>query len=394
MNSAATDTTVIRGRHYREPYVVEIHCKDGIIANIVNLDEDGEALPIIAPGLVDLQVNGYMGIDANFKPLPPEELAKLIEALWAVGVTSFLPTLITNDALALNNLLASLDAAIAAQADTLPYASTVEGIHLEGPFLSPEDGPRGAHNRDWITAPDLALMEEWQSHSNGRLRIVTFSPEWPEAPALVRWCKERGIVASIGHTKAYSSQIDAAVKAGASMSTHLGNGAHPVMPRHPNYIWDQLAADELYACIIADGFHLPDAVIKSFYRGKAGRLIIVSDTVALAGMPAGRYDAAVGGAVVLTEAGRLHLAKDERLLAGSALPLLHGVRHMAELDLCSWQDAWDMASLLPAEAIGLKGPRGLEPGAPADLVLLDRFADSGISINATIKSGQTVYIRK
>jgi len=389
--------TVYRGRHYRDSYAVEITCLNGVISSIEKLEYAHEELPVIAPGLVDLQVNGYKGIDVNSNPLNADELKTLIQYLWAEGVTTFLPTLITNDALKLNQLLAALNEAILSLglSEELPYEAVIEGIHLEGPFLSPEDGPRGAHNRAWIIPPDVKLMESWQAHANGRLRIVTFSPEWTDAPELAQWCTEQGIIASIGHTSANSEQIAAAIAAGASMSTHLGNGAHPVLARHPNYIWDQLAADELYACVIADGFHLPDAVLKAFYRGKAGRMIIVSDTVALAGMPPGRYDAAVGGAVVLTEAGRLHLAHEQRLLAGSALPLLYGVQHMASLGLCSWQDAWDMGSLLPAEAIGLAGAgtSGLQLGAPADLVLLHREDDGRLSVNQTIKSGQVVYSR-
>ncbi|WP_438347628.1 N-acetylglucosamine-6-phosphate deacetylase [Paenibacillus sp. FA6] len=395
-DSDGREMALYRGLHYRTGEPIEIKCVGGRIAGMepVVTDADAEvgALPLIAPGLVDLQINGYGGIDFNREGLTPNELSSIIEMQWSLGVTSFMPTVITNEASAISRLLTSIHEAICAIGSNLPYEASVAGIHLEGPFLSRADGPRGAHALDCIVPPDLNLMEEWMKHSHERLRIVTFSPEWPNSEEFVHWCCKRNLLASIGHTSANSVQIAASVMAGAAMSTHLGNGAHPVLQRHPNYIWDQLAHDELYASVIADGIHLPDSVIKAFYRAKAGRMLLVSDTVALAGMPPNRYETTVGGAVVLTELGRLHLACDERLLAGSALPLIKGVEHLIQIGLCSWQDAWDMASLIPARAAKLGSLQGLTIGAEADFVLFHKEGHE-MEVKQTVKQGQVVYTK-
>lgn len=395
---AVTGPSVYRGRHYRQGRPIEVRCENGLIAEIRdagdtgNTADNGEngSLYWIAPGLVDLQVNGYGGIDLNREPLNPKEFYGLIHTLWSLGVTSFLPTVITNEPSAMGRLLASLNEAIVAAGENKSLGASVPGIHLEGPFISPQDGPRGAHGKTWVMPPDIERLEEWHRLSGERLRIVTFSPEWPASEALARWCGRRNIVASIGHTAADGDQIRAAVKAGAALSTHLGNGAHPVLPRHPNYIWEQMANDDLVACVIADGFHLSEAVLKTIYRAKAGRMLLVSDSVAVAGLPAGRYHSPVGGDVVLSQEGKLYLAEDERLLAGSAKPLIKGVEHLAAIGLCDWQEAWEMASVGPARTLGIPAGQGLAEGAPADFVLMET---NGLcfSIKQTVKRGQPVY---
>lgn len=152
------------------------------------------------------------------------------------------------------------------------------------------------------------------------------------------------------------------------MSTHLGNGAHLMLPRHPNYLWEQLAADELYGCMIADGHHLPLSVLAVILRMKRNRAILVSDAVSLSGMPPGSYHLHIGGDVVLTAEGRLHLAGQPELLAGSAMMLPDQVGYLVEAGLCGLPDAWDCASVHPARLLGLKQAAGLEVGAPADIV--------------------------
>ncbi len=246
----------------------------------------------------------------NAPDLAEETVEALIGRLWAEGVTSFYPTVITGSDASIERALAVIDRVCSRleREGGLGGAHSIAGIHLEGPFISPEDGPRGAHNRAFVKAPDPVRLEAWQQAAGGRIRIVTLSPEWPEAEAFIARCAEQGIVAAIGHTAASADQIGRAAAAGASLSTHLGNGAHPVLPRHPNYIWDQLADDRLWASVIADGFHLPAAFLKVARKVKGDRLILVSDAVSLGGMPPGNYDAPVGGRVTLTAQGRLHLA--------------------------------------------------------------------------------------
>jgi N-acetylglucosamine-6-phosphate deacetylase len=274
-------------------------------------------------------------------------------------------------------------------------AATIGGIHLEGPFLSPEDGPRGAHSLEHIRPPDTALFDQWQAASGGRISIVTLSPEWEGSAEFIRHCVRQGVTVSVGHTSASTVQISGAVAAGARLSTHLGNGAHAMLPRHPNYLWAQLAEEELWCTLIADGFHLPDEVLKVAMKVKGSRALLISDAVALGGLPPGSYDTPVGGRVVLTPEGRLHLAGQPGLLAGSAQMLLRHIARLAAAGLAELPDAWDMASVHPAGFMALPAAAGLTAGAPADLALIRRagVAGAGLALTALCKAGEWVYRR-
>ena len=177
------------------------------------------------------------------------------------------------------------------------------------------------------------------------------------------------MIVSLGHTAADGRAIRAAVDAGARLSTHLGNGAHRMLRRHPNYIWDQLAEDRLTATLIADGHHLPPEVLKTFVRAKTPeRVILVSDVSCMAGLPTGRYSTQLCELEILAD-GRLVLAGQDQLLAGAARPLLAGVANMVRLAGVTLRDAVDMASRRPAELLGLE-PCSLAAGEPADFILV------------------------
>ncbi|OMC73106.1 N-acetylglucosamine-6-phosphate deacetylase [Paenibacillus odorifer] len=357
----------IKGKHYKTGRPVEVSVEQGRITSVTELAESPARAdwPWLAPGLVDLQVNGGWGLDLNTLPLQPATVLELSGLLLGNGVTSYCPTLITNG----KEALAQAVSAIAEAASLYPEdAGGIVGIHLEGPFLSPEEGPRGAHPREHIGPPDWDRLCRWQEAAEGLIRILTVSPEWPNAAAFIARCSESGILVSIGHTAASPKQIREAVAAGAVMSTHLGNGTHLTLPRHPNYLWEQLAADELYGCMIADGQHLPPALLKVILRMKRSRTILVSDAVSLSGMPPGTYHLHIGGEVVLTAEGRLHLAGNQQLLAGSAMMLPDQVAYLAEAGLARLDEAWDCASAHPATLLGLEQAAGLRAGAPADLV--------------------------
>jgi N-acetylglucosamine-6-phosphate deacetylase len=371
-----------RARHYATHAPILLRLAGDHIAS-VDPAEPNDDLPLIAPGLIDLQINGYAGHDVNAQPLAPDTLPHLIRALWPQGVTACFPTVITNSVEAITQSLRTIAAACEADPAT---QSGVAGIHLEGPFISPHDGPRGAHAKQFVRPPDWGQLRAWQDASGGRIRIVTLSPEWPEAVDFIARAAASGVTVSIGHTAATSEQIADAVRAGARMSTHLGNAAHLMLPRHPNYLWEQLAQDDLWTCLIADGFHLPAQVLKVAMKVKGERAMIVSDAVSLAGLPPGEYASPVGGRVVVTPEGRLHLADEPRLLAGSAQMLLDGIRHLTKTGLASFAQAWDMASVIPARFMNLPSAAGLTPGAPADFVLLDPHS---LTVRATVKSGQS-----
>ncbi|RAV21767.1 N-acetylglucosamine-6-phosphate deacetylase [Paenibacillus contaminans] len=381
-----TGQFTITGRHYASEGAVRITVKEGRIASVEPAGEAGKGLPWIAPGLVDLQINGYAGLDFNTLPLAVETVQQATRLLLAQGVTSYLPTIITNSPEAIEEAMKSI--AAACEADRLTD-STIAGIHLEGPFISPEDGARGAHAKAYVRAPDWALFEQWQAASGNRIKVITISPEWPEATAFIERVARAGVIVSIGHTVASPEQIADAVRAGARMSTHLGNGAQLMLPRHPNFLWEQLSQDDMWGCFIADGFHLPDSFLKTGFRAKAGKALLVSDAVSLAGMPPGEYDLHIGGKVLLSPEGRLCVAENPKLLAGSAQLLPWGIAHLARKGLCTIAEAWEMSSLIPGALLGLSSAAGLTEGAPADLVLYS-WDGSELKITDVYKNGSLV----
>src|ERR1035437_691859 len=341
----------------------------------------------LAPGFIDLQVNGFAGVDYNHPRVPHEEIARSLRAQFATGVTRLYPTVITG---APEDMLACLRN-LAAASESVPEGAAVAGFHVEGPHISPEDGPRGAHPRQWVRPPDLDEFYRWQDAARARIRIVTLSPEWPEAPRYIERVAAEGVVASIGHTQATAATIAAAVAAGATLSTHLGNGAHQLLRRHPNYIWEQLGEDRLMAGFIADGIHLGAAFLKSAIRAKTvGRSVLVTDASTPAGAAPGRHYLA-DQAVDLTEDGRVVLAGTDRL-AGSALHMHRGVENLMRLAGLSLADAIRMATINPARAGKVPGRgQGLVPGERADIVQFRLTPSNQIEIAATWIAGGRVF---
>ncbi|HXA52141.1 MAG TPA: amidohydrolase family protein [Candidatus Acidoferrum sp.] len=337
----------------------------------------------LAPGFIDLQVNGFAGVDYNDPHATHEEIARSLRAQFATGVSRLLPTVITGPPDAMAACLRNLSAA----ADAVPCGEAIEGFHVEGPHIASEDGPRGAHPREWVRAPDFDEFLRWQDAARGRVRMVTLSPEWPDAVRYIERITAAGVVASIGHTAASATQIADAVRAGATMSTHLGNGAHQRLRRHPNYIWEQLAEDRLMAGFIVDGIHLGPAFLKAALRAKGiARSVLVTDASTPAGAAPGRYF--LGEQPVdLTADGRVVLAGTDRL-AGSALDMATGVANLVRLAGLSLVDAVQMATINPAIAVRIEGrTRGIVPGERADLTAF-RYAPGGpLEIAATFIGG-------
>jgi N-acetylglucosamine-6-phosphate deacetylase len=338
--------------------------EDGITRSVMPTMGD---LPLVAPGLVDLQINGFGGIEFNDRELTVEKVRQVALSQDAFGVTSFLATCTTDSHETLRHALMTIAAAIRELPDV---RARIPGIHLEGPYISPEDGPRGAHPRQHVRTPDWDEFRRLQDSAEGRIKLLTISPEYASSPSVISRVAASGVLVAIGHTKATSDQIKAAVDAGARMSTHLGNGAHPMIRRHPNYIWDQLAEDRLVASLIVDGHHLPPAVVKSMIRAKTPqRVVLVSDITSMGGMPPGRYQTGLGELEVLPS-GKLVPAGQPDILAGASLPIhacVANVMRFAGVDLAT---AIDMATIRPAELIGINGHR-LEVGARANLFFFD-----------------------
>lgn len=379
---------MLKGIHYKTDQFIEIIIEDDLISRI-KTDPAPKTDNIICPGLVDLQINGFQGIDFNEEGLSVDEVVSITKSLWSQGVTSYFPTLITNSD---ENISACLQTLTEACEKHHLVDQSITGIHLEGPFLSPEDGPRGAHPLEHIKAPDWDLLDKWQKIARGRIKMITISPEWPGSVDFIKQCVSAGILVSIGHTSASAEQIRDAVNAGARASTHLGNATHLMLPRHSNYIWEQLASEALWSTIIADGFHLPESLLKVFIKLKAKQTVLVSDATKFTGLPPGSYFSHIGGAIELNEEGRLFMKKNPKMLAGSAQSLLACVDHLVNSEISSLQNALEMASLRPMELLGTLNSYGLEEGKKADFLVFERKSDK-INILQTIKAGEVVYTR-
>lgn len=356
---------VVAGRDPASGGGLAVTIRDGRIAAVSAADVPADA-PWLAPGLIDLQVNGYAGLDLNDGAVTPARVRALVDALAAVGVTTSAPTLITAGEASLLRALAAVAEAV--RADPVVRAA-VPFVHVEGPAVAPEDGPRGAHPREHVRPLDLAEVDRWQAAGEGLVGLVTLSPHWPGTEETVRGLVARGIRVSLGHTAATGEEIGRAVAAGATLSTHLGNGAAALLPRHPNVIWSQLAEDRLTAGFIADGHHLGPAVLKAMLRAKGpGRAFLVSDTVGLGGMAPGLYDQPIGGRVELSADGRLSLAGTP-YLAGAARPLKDGVAFVAALGDHDLAAALALATEVPGRIVGDRGR--IAVGMPADLIAFD-----------------------
>ena len=338
---------------------------ESLITGVDSLLSPLEEQTFLTPGFIDLQVNGFAGVDYCSPHAAHEAIGHSIRAMFATGVTRFFPTVITGSPEDMTGALANLARAKA----TLPEGPAMEAFHVEGPYISPEDGPRGAHPQRWVRPPDLAEFARMQEAAEGHIRLLTLSPEWPQAPRFIEALVAQGVAVSIGHTRAGSAQIADAVQAGATLSTHLGNGAHAVLPRHPNYIWDQLAEDKLAASFIVDGIHLSQAYLKVALRAKGiERSVLVTDAVMPAGCEPGRYRLGEVD-VELHPDGSVRLLGGTRL-AGSALKMDRAISNVLQIPGVTLRDAMTMATRNPARVgrIGIAPPgtrsrRARRPGA-------------------------------
>jgi N-acetylglucosamine-6-phosphate deacetylase len=384
---------LLEGRRYDTGEAVAVALEGRRVASATPLAATREPLPWIAPALVDLQVNGYDGQEFSSASLTADHVAAIVARHAPFGVAALCPTLTTNACDTLRHGLAT----IAAACERWPeVAHAVPGIHLEGPFISAEDGPRGAHPAEHCQPPDWEQFCRFQQAAGGRIKLVTLSPEYAEAPAFIARAVAAGVLVAIGHTAATGAQIRAAVDAGATLSTHLGNGAHRALPRHPNYLWDQLAEDRLTASLICDGHHLPPEVVQTFVRAKTpARCVLVSDESGLAGLPAGKYVSS-GCELEILDEGRLVIAGQRQLLAGASRPLGVGVVNVMRFAGVTLREAIEMAAVRPAELVRRPVCR-FQPEDPADLVVFElaETADNGASfdVRKTIVAGNVAYAR-
>lgn len=341
----------------------------------------------ILPPLVDIQLNGYAGIDINASDVQPDGLLRMAREIWRTGVVFFFPTVVTGSAERMERSIRILRQTCHQDPQ---FSKSVPGIHVEGPYISPEDGPRGAHPLAHVRPPDWDEFQRWQDAADGTIRMLTLSPEWENAPEFIERVAESGVVVAIGHTKATAEQLNAAVVAGARTSTHLGNGAHATIPRHPNYIWEQLGDDRLWASFIADGHHLPPATLKSMLRAKTSeRSVLTSDAVWVAGMPAGCYSSFEGKDIEVLPNGRVQLAGTP-YLAGAGMPLIRGIENAVKFAGLEFGQAVLLASERPAVLMGMSDTVSLQPGNPANMTIAD-WDGEHLTIVETILDGETLF---
>lgn len=353
---------------------------DGVVT-AVEPDDTNDRVYLSA-GLVDLQVNGFGGLDFNGPDVTPDIVLRLCQLQAAQGVARFLPTLITASTRSLVNGLKVI--AEARNAYVLAR-QMMPGVHIEGPYISPHDGPRGAHALEHIRAPSLDEFAEWDAAAPGLIRLVTAAPEQPGSIDYIKALTARGVHVALGHTAATPEEIHAAAEAGACLSTHLGNGAAANLPRHPNFIWAQLADDRLTATFIADGHHLPADTLKAMMRAKSlERSILVSDSVRAAGLAPGIYDEAIGARVEVFSNGRIGVAGTP-YLAGAGLSLSANVAIATGMAGLSLAQSLELATINPGRFVG--GGR-LAVGEPANLIRFNwRPGDAGLEICDTFVHG-------
>lgn len=302
--------------------------------------------PMDSSGLTDLQVNGYAGVDFNDSDVDAVALEHALAAMLHAGVTTCLPTVITATE---DQMAARLQALDRAAVHSQLAALMVPGFHLEGPFLNPAQGYAGCHPSAAMQPPDPALLERLTAPLARPVLLLTVAPERAGAAATIAWARARGMLVAIGHSAADDDAVALAARAGATLSTHLGNGLPQMQHKFRNPLMAQLAEDRLFASFIADGIHIPMHALKVLLRAKGlERSVLVTDATAAAGAPRGRYrfammeiERAADGSVRLPGQG---------VLAGSALCLDQAVRNLV---------AWGIADAASAVRLAADNPTAL-----------------------------------
>ncbi len=390
--SYTKDYTVksVEGLFYLDGTPVHIEILDGKISKIIrktSFDDPSLSKVYIAPGLIDNQVNGYVQVSFVFSggELTIEKVRKATMALWREGVTTYFPTLTTSS----HEVLVQNFKVLTEALKDPEISRSIPGFHLEGPYISPVDGYRGAHPKEWVRPPDWKEFLEYKKAANNKIIQVSLAPEIEGALDFIRNLVKHEIKVALAHHNASAEIIKEAIDEGAVIATHLGNGCANMIHRHTNPLWAQLADDRLMASIIVDGFHLRPEEVKVFYKVKGPeKIIITSDVTSLAGMPPGEYESK-GRKVILTPEGMIKYPA-QNVLAGSASPITKGVGNIMKFTQCSLAEAIHMASRNPARLYDLRDRGEIIVGKKADLILftLENYI---LSIKKTIIAGEVVY---
>jgi len=300
------------------------------------------------PGFVDLQVNGCKGVDFSGPDLTEADFVSACRQILAAGTAVFLPTMVTSAPDVYEQNLRIMGAVL----QRPEFHNTVPGIHIEGPFISPEPGACGTHNPKWITRPDFEYLKQLVAWAEQKVKMITIAADIEGAEEIACWCRQHEIVVSLGHHMADEDDLERLRRAGASALTHLGNGAPAKLDRHKNPILAGLCSDGLSATMITDGHHIAPCLIKTFIRTKGiERCIVISDGSALTAMPPGRYHS-LGSDVILEENGRIYNPA-ARCLAGSSATMLQCMNYLASLRLLTPEQLMMVGFHNPLRLLGI-----------------------------------------
>ena len=358
-----TSSGEICARHFQTKQAVRVHWGNGIITNVASVSSLQEAI-WIAPSLFDVQVNGYGGVDFQRDGLEVEDLLSAARQLRAAGCARFLLTLITDEWPKLTARLKHLRS-LREKSDELKRA--IAGWHVEGPFLSPEPGFHGAHNPAVMLDPTSAHISELRELAGDDPVLLTLAPERQGALEAIQLAVSRGMKASLGHTNASAEILRDAVKAGATMFTHLANACPRELNRHDNILWRVFETGGLTVGLIPDRIHVSPALFRLIHRLQdSGSIYYTTDAMSAAGAPPGKYslgkmELEVGADQIVRQAGKTNFA-------GSALRPIDGIFRAAQMLNCPWQEVWPRFSEIPARVMGLRSE--LKAGEPADFCLL------------------------
>lgn len=363
VSAAQNEIRTYRGRRFDSSAPVEVRVSGGKIVSVETLDDAGTAcdggscdvenacsdLPIIAPGLFDIQVNGAVGVELSSAGLTEDGVVAVLDKMLRDGVFRCCPTLTTNAPETMISAAARIASALEKRPDLRP---TVWGIHLEGPFISTAEGAVGAHPKRFCVPYSRELFDRVQDACGGLAKLVTLSPEYEGAGEFVRFLRSRGVVVAIGHTNATCAQIDEAVSAGATLSTHLSNATRHLLPKWENYFFGQLADDRLTASLIVDGFHISPQLVRAIVRTKGlDRIVLISDQSPLSGFAPGRYKTELCELEIQPN-GKVTLAGDANLLACASFPVSHCVANVASIEGLTLAQVYPSATTVPARLLG------------------------------------------
>jgi N-acetylglucosamine-6-phosphate deacetylase len=347
----------------RDPWTGEllrVSWSGGVIDEVGRARDEGDGSSWLVPALFDLQVNGYGGVDYQASQVEEAALVESVKGLARAGCGGMMLTLITDHWDAMLHKLAHL---VRLRRNNPVLQRHIRGWHLEGPFLSAEDGFRGAHRGECMRDPKLSDLTELAEIAGQDLVLLTVAPERDGALGFIREAVARGMKVSLGHSAASAKVLQQAVSAGAGGITHLGNGCPQMWPRHDNWFWSVADSQGLAVGLIPDQIHLPPSVFRTMHRALLGRnqIYYTTDAMAAAGAGPGRYSLAgveleVGEDQVVRQPGCPNFA-------GSALTPLDGVIRACAMLREPWHQVWGRFSRVPAEFLGMGVD--IEPGLPA-----------------------------